>query len=108
MSESKPNADNAPLDPNSDPEAMQGLTKSDLRKAMLAITAALTPGVGIGLILVAGSVGRRTGATRTYQLEWQRRQAEIESVVAEAELTRDAIVQDVAHETILQTPEAPL
>ena len=98
MSEIKPNTDKEVLDPNGDPEATQGVTKSDLRRTLLALTAAFVPAVGIGLFLVAASVGRLSGATRSYQLEWQRRQAEIESVVAKAESTRDAAVQDVAHD----------
>ena len=98
MNESEPNTDNEPLDPNSDPEAMQGLTKSDLGKVMLAITAVAAPAVSLGLILAAGSVGTVRGATRTYQLDWQQRQAEIENVVAQAESTRDTTVQDVVHD----------
>ena len=98
MSESKPSPDNELIDPNGDPDPMQGLTKSGLGKGLLAITAAIVPAVGLGLVLVSGSAGRRVGATRTYQLEWQQRQAEIENVVAQAESTRDTTVQDVAHD----------
>ena len=97
MSESEPNTDNEPVDPNGDPQAVQGLTKSDLRKRRLAITAAVAPAVGVGLVLVAGSCGRMGGKIVSYDLEWQQRQAEIEQV-ARAESTQDTTVQDVAHD----------
>ncbi len=98
MSENEPGTDNEPLDPNSDPKATQGLTKSDLHKGLLALTAAIAPAVGVGLILVAASSRAGRGATVTHRLEWQQRQAEIEQVIAQAESTGDTTVQDVAHD----------
>ena len=95
MSEDKLPEAPEPLDPNSDPVAMKGLTGGDMGKTMLAILAAVVPAVSIGVILTAGSVGVTRGATVSHQLEWQRRQAEIETVIAKADNAQPVIEQDV-------------
>ena len=98
MSDPEPDVENRPLDPNSDPEPKQGLTEADIGKGMLAVVAAVVPAVGVGLLLAAGSMGTTRGSTRTYHLEWQRRQAEVQQAVAQADADRAATAQDVTHE----------
>lgn len=94
MSADKPPEVPDPLDPNSDPVVMKGLTGADVGKSLLAIAAVVVPALSIGLILTAGSVRRTQGALVSHHLEWERRQAEIETVIAKADSAQSVVQED--------------
>jgi hypothetical protein len=96
--ETTPEPPPEPLDPNSDPVSMKGLTGVDLGTSFFALVAAVVPALAIGLILAGGSVRRTMGATVSHNLEWQRRQAEIEAVIAKADGIEQFIEQDVVND----------
>ena len=71
---------NKPLDPSNAPRPVKGLTLTDLGFGVLT-TGSVISAVG-AVLMLAGALPQRTvGATRSYHLNWQQQQSEIEQAI---------------------------